>query len=96
MTTVEIYGRSDDIIHICGDVNKQFYADYGESTKLVVLGYTIEIEYNTSDGIWTIDVVEEPESGSYDKYSAGDYPRYNSYTEVLILESSIDRTVQKT
>lgn len=92
MPNVEIYGRSDDLIEVTGDIEEELYADYGEPTRFMVLGYMIEAEY---DGEWRFDVVASPDNPNYMKVDAGEHSDYNDYTEVLRINQPLDLSVTK-
>lgn len=92
---ITIYGSSDDLIEIEGDVTEEFYAKESEPNYLGFSnGVLARIEYN-DDGEWAIRVLHKPKNVGTSIFFVGDSAitesgRYNDYTDVLCIEDSID------
>ena len=54
---IEIYGLSDDLIEVEGDISAEFYADQDGNLIILSDGTILSIEY-TKRGIWRI-IVEQ-------------------------------------
>ena len=85
MVEARIYGRSDDLIEIEGDITQEIMAKYGEPTRFSLLGYIIEATYN-KQGEWVFEVIEEPECAVYDHYNVGADGLNTDYSEVLVIQ----------
>lgn len=82
-----VYGHSDDLIEIDGDVREEFYANYGEPTYLFLGNTEIVAEY---DGEWHFEVFYEGVTDTVYEYSVGRkkvVEQLNDYTEVVVVES---------
>lgn len=87
-----VYGHSDDLIEIDGDVREEFYANYGEPTFLSIGNTELSVEY-TNDGEWRIHVVDQGAHDTVYKYGVGRkkvVEKLNDYTEVVVIESLTD------
>lgn len=59
MRTV-IYGASDDLIEVAGDLSEEFTANYDKPTAVRLSnGVTLTFEY-TDDGVWRIEQAAGP------------------------------------
>lgn len=82
-----VYGHSDDLIEINGDVQEELYANYGEPTHVIVGETKLSVEY---DGEWHIDVVDQGVNDETSWYSVGRnkvVEELNDYTEVVVVTS---------
>lgn len=91
MKEITIYGHSDDLIEIVGDMNDEIYADYGEPTVLTIGGWAVRAEY---DGEWNFEVISDPDT-SWTHLSVGESDEYNGYTEVLRIDVVDDAEIEK-
>lgn len=53
MTTLEIYGASDDLIEVEGDITEEFNPDEGSGTLAFSDGTLLEVKYGEG-GLWKI------------------------------------------
>lgn len=86
---IYVYGASDDLVEVGGDVSEEFYADLGEPTHVFVGDTEIVAEY-TDDGEWSVSVVDEGEDDETHWYSVGRekvVEKLNDYTEVVVVET---------
>ncbi len=91
MKTITIYGASDDLIEIEGDIRDELYANDDESTKLAFSdGTVLSIEYN-SDGLWKIFRLVEG-SATVEKFEATD-PDSEEYSDRVTLKGDIQWVV---
>jgi hypothetical protein len=63
--SVTVYGSSDDLIEVDGDINAEFYAGVGDDGDLLVFsdGTIVRITY-TEAGVWRIAAVTQQSPGS--------------------------------
>lgn len=96
MSTIYVYGASDDLIEVDGDVFEEFNVNFGDDRFLMFSdGTSIMFDY---DGSWYFKVVS---SGNflvdYDTMLLPfpeDFPSsyHNDYTELLRLEMTVNPT----
>lgn len=92
LATVTIYGASDDLVEIEGDINEEFYAtDEGEMCLLFGDGTVLDIEYDRH-GIWRI--TGKPGSATMTKEEAtadeGDRPDGKpAYSDIVTLTGDL-------
>jgi len=94
MPQVDIYGHSDDLIEITGDIEEEIYANLGRPTEFALLGYHLSAEY-VGAGNWRIDVVEEPRQANYEMYQVGECDKYNDYSDVVRINQPLNGSVRK-
>lgn len=82
---VWIYGASDDLIEISGDIREEFTAPLLNDTELAInpIGATITVEYD-DDGVWRL--AADGDYDSIDWYDLGEH-EYRSYSEALRIEA---------
>ena len=63
--SLTIYGASDDLVEIEGDINEEFYFPSGDDTAYLALsnGAVLEVRY-TNDGFWRFALLVPPIPGS--------------------------------
>lgn len=86
---IGVYGHSDDLIEITGDVREEFYADFGEPTHVMVGNTEIVAEY-TNEGVWKVSVVDEGAGDETYHHSIGSETlaeETNDYTEAVMVET---------
>jgi len=82
MTIVTLYGVSDDLIQVVGDVTEELPANYDEPTEVWVGGSFITFEYST-EGMW---IVTNVEPGKYDEISVlRDWESPHEYSDMVLL-----------
>lgn len=89
-----VYGHSDDLIEVEGDVTEELYANFNGPTHVFVGDTEIVAEY---DGEWHFDVVDKGRNDTTHWYSVGRrkvIEELNDYTECIVVESTTD-TVAK-
>lgn len=84
---IGVYGASDDLIEITGDVRGEFYANFYDSTFIVVGDTELAVEY---DGEWHFEVIDEGENDKVDLYSLDDKSLAQSpdYSESVVIKSN--------
>lgn len=98
VTMIKVYGASDDLIEIEGEISEEFYAD--EKSYLAFSdGTLVSVDYD-QDGIWRFNVLEKG-MAIYNK-SLPNLEK-DEYTEVLTLQGNIrwvvygkDKAIRKT
>jgi hypothetical protein len=78
---IKIYGASDDLIELDGDIREEFGT--GEGVLLFSDGTMLEVRYN-SMGQWKISVLQTGEAHVHRAMAAGD-PDGPNYTDVVHL-----------
>lgn len=84
---IYVYGASDDLIEVGGDVSAEFYANFDAPTHVIIGETEIVVEY---DGEWHLSVVDEGEDDEIAWYSVGRdqvAEELNDYTEAIVVES---------
>jgi hypothetical protein len=95
MTTF-LYGASDDLIEIEGDITEELYPNANEWTYVGFSnGLLAKIQYN---GDWIIRVVHAPKNVEYDLVTQdladeATQENFNDYTDVLHISTKIDWVV---
>jgi len=87
---IGVYGASDDLIEIIGDIREEFYANYNEPTHIMVGNTELVVEY---DGEWHISVVDLGENDTTAHYSVGRkqlVEKANGYTEGLVVNTAVN------
>lgn len=83
---IGVYGHSDDLIEVVGDVQEEFYAL--DTPAHIMVGDTeIVAEY---DGEWHFEVVDQGEADKTHWYSVGRkkvVEECNDYTEAISVET---------
>lgn len=87
MSEIIIYGQSDDLIEITGDVREELYANYNEPTEFRVGEWEIKAEY---DGYWELGFLNLPENASCAYYSFGEHEKAPSYSATIVFETEED------
>lgn len=59
MSTI-IYGASDDLIEISGDVSEEFGADGGTNYIALSNGVLVSVKYD-DEGMWRVRTIERPD-----------------------------------
>lgn len=96
MSTIYVYGASDDLIEIDGDVSEEFNVNFGDDKYLIFSdGTCVRFEY---DGDWTLSLVR---GGSFlichnvivDPFPE-DFPTeyHNDYSDLLVLDMTVNPT----
>jgi len=84
---LRVYGASDDLVEIEGDVREEFTAAYGEPTYVVLSnGVVLGVEYG-GVGEWTVSPLSVPEGADVDVRPVGWDDAANDYSETAIVES---------
>lgn len=87
MGEVIMYGQSDDLIEIGGDINEELYANYNEPTEIRVGEWKINCEY---DGRWTFGFLNLPENATCAYYSVGEHDEAPKYSAAVVFETEDD------
>lgn len=91
MSVVEIYGASDDLIEIEGDIEEEFYYKEGERNLLAFSnGSVLEIEY-TPQGMWRVTPIKLGNASGYSKVEATD--EHTDYSDRVTLIGDVDWVV---
>lgn len=86
---IGVYGHSDDLIEIVGDVREEYYANFGEPTHVRIGDTEVVAEY-TSGGEWKVSVVDEGVNDTVHHHSIGSdtlAEEANDYTEAVLVET---------
>ena len=87
MSRIELYGHSDDLVELRGDIKEEWGA-YGEDRCYIAFsnGVLLSIEY---DGEWKIMKHAVPDSADVKVHPVGsiDDQDYNSYTDLAVMET---------
>ncbi len=98
--TVKIYGASDDLIELEGDVDSELSGGDEPTYLLFSTGTQVKVWYG-DDGVWEIEIVEDPQKaiaslghGIPDDVTEGGHgdPDASSYSDILTLRS--DRKIE--
>ena len=84
MYKLKIYGASDDLLEVEGDIREEFYIDAEDEPVIVGLcdGSLLRVTY---DGLWHINVIRKPEGTAISRHEATDED--NDYSDILNIES---------
>jgi hypothetical protein len=96
MGHLTIYGASDDLIEIEGDIDGEFYAIYGSDNDTYLAfsdGSLLSISY-TSDGLWKISILSIGEATTYKIDLATDIDE--NYSDRVTLYGDFEWIVQGT
>lgn len=94
MNETIIFGASDDMIGVEGNVQEGLYANDGAPTHVRVGDWVFRAEYNR-DGEWKFDVVDHPNGGSWTHLSVGESDEHKDYTEVIRFDCPSEATAEK-
>jgi hypothetical protein len=90
--SLKIYGHSDDLVEVEGDIDEEFYATEGCSTGALIAlsdGNVLGLQY-TDDGIWRF-TQEFQGSGAVTIVRAPDIdPDDQNYSDIATIEGTID------
>lgn len=93
--TVRVYGASDDIIRIDGELSEELYVNCDGVAKIKIGKWVIQAMYGT-DAIWHLQVdFLESEAGGWEHYEAGHPQGAKDYSEMLVLPVGEDVRVKK-
>ena len=87
---IGIYGHSDDLIEIVGDVEDEISANYGKPTYLGVGHSEVVVEYD-ENGIWRVEIgVCGPGDECYHHEVGGKtlVAETNEYTEGVVVKTN--------
>ena len=88
--TIKVYGASDDLIEIEGDIRTEFYASNDKPNFLAFSnGVVLEIGY-TSVGVWKISTLKDPWN-CVNKYTPAVDPVSENYSDSVIMNDQINR-----
>lgn len=76
-----VYGASDDLIEVVGNVREELYANYDEVTVFRVGVWKFESRY-TNEGTWVFDVVDHPSGDSWLHLDVGE-GEFKDYSEEI-------------
>jgi len=95
MNEMHVYGASDDLIEIDGDVSEEFYANFSEPTEMMVGLTKLSIEY-TTEGVWSIIVENEAPSDEVTIYDvgSGEAEQYKDYSQLAVVKSPTDEVTK--
>mgnify|MGYP006303607767 CR=1 FL=1 len=103
MSEFILYGASDDLIEIDGDVRAEFYSSWEDDKDYIAFstGLLLSVEYN-EQGIWRIQKVSVPEELDVKVYPANSERakdvldrRRNDYQDVAVTEGPKPEWVAK-
>lgn len=93
-TETVIYGASDDLIEVEGNVHEELYAEYGEPTYVRVGDWKFRVEYDTN-GEWKIDVQDYPSGVTWTHLGVGEADEYKDYSEAVLFDCPSGVNVEK-
>lgn len=85
---VKIYGASDDLIEVEGDITEEFNPPYGDDNPCYLAfgdGTMLSVQYD-KDGMWRINRLNEG-TAAYSKIEATDPDK--NYSDVVTLEGDL-------
>jgi len=84
---IYVYGVSDDLIEVRGEIDEEFYANSGEANKLVLSdGVLVEL---THDDRWNINVLSEGNNLLRDSVEVEEGPSGgigNEHSDLLVVD----------
>lgn len=96
MKQIELYGHSDDLIEVDGDLSEELYANYEDDTEFQIGEWRLKASY---DGEWTFIVLDHPDGAMWERLSVGEHAAeddpYNTYSELVRLSATDDAEVSK-
>ncbi len=87
MKTVTVYGASDDLIEIEGDIVDELSPDYSEPTRLAFSDGTVLSVIYAADGCWRVNRIAEG-TAKFEKIEA-EGPDTANYTDRVTLTGDI-------
>ena len=87
---IKVYGASDDLIEIEGDINEEFDVYNQDSLLTFDDGTVLSVKYN-NDGVWKIERTKEGTATYCKLYEvdAGSENRGEGYTDIVTLVGRI-------
>ncbi|WLW38148.1 hypothetical protein [Halorubrum tailed virus BLv36] len=86
---IGVYGHSDDLVEVIGDVSDEFVADLNSPTHMMIGGSEVVLEY-THEGTWNVSVAC-PNGNVTHHHSIGSSElaeETNEYTEAVVIETN--------
>jgi len=87
--SIGVYGHSDDLIEVVGDVQEEYYAIYDEPTHVMVGNTEVVAEYG-GPGEWYVSVVDQGDGDETYHHKIGSVElaeEANDYTEAVLVET---------
>ena len=86
---IGVYGHSDDLVEVVGDVQEEFPADFNGPTHLIIGNTEVCVEY-TLEGVWEVSDVNPGATDVIRHHSVGSSElaeKTNDYTEAIVVET---------
>ena len=86
---LRVYGRSDDLVEVEGDVREEFTAPYPEERLFLTFsnGVALSVEYG-GVGEWTVSELYSPDDVDVEVHPTGWEDAPVDYTEVAVVEGA--------
>jgi len=94
MYNTTVYGASDDLIVVQGEVNEELYAYYGVPTEFRVGDFKFKAIYDT-DAQWKLNLVDSPDGAVVTHCDVGDCEEAKDYSEAIQFNVESGVTVEK-
>jgi hypothetical protein len=88
---LKVYGQSDDLIEVEGDIREEFNPDYDDPKLLVATsnGVVMRIFYD-DDGIWRITILKGHDKVKLTQCKGDDD---EDYSDIAVIEDDVDWVV---